>query len=683
MKRWGWLIHTLLAICCFSKNSRAQTCVDDYFSIEYETRTVQNPVTVTLTTEKDLLLAGSALRYRSVLTDAWLTKFSPQGTLLWSRNYTSTDFNCVQFKKAVPDGDGYIIVGNIGNVDTTVVPPATITQQGFLMKVDKYGNKLWTKMFGKNRVAEKVTDINSIIPTAGGDFIITVNYSAAQNSSNIILRIDGEGNIKWTSSIYSSADPVYFGPLRISQLRNGQLVLANTIFGRNGEGYYTACIDYESGSPQWQRSFVHPALSTREKTFGEVVQITDLPNGDLSFITSFADTAYIYFRKTKKVINFITDGVGRLKKVMAYHNPPPLYASAAVADATTGEQTILMDNADAPFLMKLDAAGNVQWQKAYPVIGRSQETRTLLSTEHGNYFFSFTHDGGSKFLKLVKTDLLGNADCVEAPYNIITEDISAQFRAENANLTFDNGMAVWHGVSSLFVGKYTMQGTYICRNVCCRDVIDTADNIDLCNVTSYTLPNNDIIRGPGTYGVTYKTSRGCDSIVYYNISFSQKPIVSLGDDLCLGNEDSVLLTTRGGYANYHWMNGESSDSFYIARQPGLYKVSVSNACGTATDTVEVFRDCDFGIHMPNAFTPNADTFNDDFGIPKLNKNKLTSLQIYNRYGQQVFQTTDRNKRWDGTMNGKQAVEGIYIYVVIMKTLDGKTITQKGIVSLIR
>ena len=131
------------------------------------------------------------------------------------------------------------------------------------------------------------------------------------------------------------------------------------------------------------------------------------------------------------------------------------------------------------------------------------------------------------------------------------------------------------------------------------------------------------------------------------------------------------------------MNAETTDSSYVARQPGQYRVSVANACGSVTDTVEVFKDCDFEVHMPNAFTPNADNVNDDFGIPKLNKNKLLSFQVYNRWGQMVFQTNDRNKRWNGQLNGQQVASGIYTYVLIMKTLSGKAITQRGVVSLIR
>ena len=42
------------------------------------------------------------------------------------------------------------------------------------------------------------------------------------------------------------------------------------------------------------------------------------------------------------------------------------------------------------------------------------------------------------------------------------------------------------------------------------------------------------------------------------------------------------------------------------------------------------------------------------------------LQIFNRYGQLVFETTDKNKGWDGTVNNAPAVNGNYVYILQYK-----------------
>jgi gliding motility-associated-like protein len=69
------------------------------------------------------------------------------------------------------------------------------------------------------------------------------------------------------------------------------------------------------------------------------------------------------------------------------------------------------------------------------------------------------------------------------------------------------------------------------------------------------------------------------------------------------------------------------------------------------------------ITVPNAFTPNGDGKN-DFLYP-LNGNLATNLefQVYNRYGQLVFETRDWSKKWDGTIGGKPQPTGTYVWML--------------------
>lgn len=69
--------------------------------------------------------------------------------------------------------------------------------------------------------------------------------------------------------------------------------------------------------------------------------------------------------------------------------------------------------------------------------------------------------------------------------------------------------------------------------------------------------------------------------------------------------------------------------------------------------------------LPNVFTPGGDGFNDLFTpIYPFRYVKDIDITIYNRWGQEMFSTTDPNIRWDGTNteNGKQAPSGVYFYV---------------------
>ena len=73
---------------------------------------------------------------------------------------------------------------------------------------------------------------------------------------------------------------------------------------------------------------------------------------------------------------------------------------------------------------------------------------------------------------------------------------------------------------------------------------------------------------------------------------------------------------------------------------------------------------EFTIFIPNTFTPNNDEFNHQLvsclnGIEYFN----FEMKIYNRWGQIVFVTNDKNQFWDGTYNGKNLPIGTYYYII--------------------
>jgi gliding motility-associated-like protein len=87
--------------------------------------------------------------------------------------------------------------------------------------------------------------------------------------------------------------------------------------------------------------------------------------------------------------------------------------------------------------------------------------------------------------------------------------------------------------------------------------------------------------------------------------------------------------------------------------------------------------------VPNAFTPNNDGKDDVFGIINMKGSKLLSFRIYNRWGQEVFSTTDATQGWDGTFNGVPQGLGVFDYLIITSLPNGATRTFKGDVTLIR
>ena len=59
------------------------------------------------------------------------------------------------------------------------------------------------------------------------------------------------------------------------------------------------------------------------------------------------------------------------------------------------------------------------------------------------------------------------------------------------------------------------------------------------------------------------------------------------------------------------------------------------------------------------------------------------FQVYNRWGQRIFETNDPNQGWDGSYNGKEQVQGAYVYFISLVSSSGETFTKNGSVTLIR
>lgn len=183
----------------------------------------------------------------------------------------------------------------------------------------------------------------------------------------------------------------------------------------------------------------------------------------------------------------------------------------------------------------------------------------------------------------------------------------------------------------------------------------------------------------GTHIDTLVAANGCDSIRTLILNVDTQPLPNLGPnrELCVG--DTIQLYP-GQYASYLWQDNSTNDRFTV-NQSGTYSVTVTNACGNASDDV-IIRAVDCVILFPNAFTPNGDGRNDYFKI--LNAFNLTdyTLTIYNRWGQLVYSTTDFTQGWNGQLKGLPQDPGMFVYYSSYKK-DNIPVTTKGTFILIR
>ena len=101
----------------------------------------------------------------------------------------------------------------------------------------------------------------------------------------------------------------------------------------------------------------------------------------------------------------------------------------------------------------------------------------------------------------------------------------------------------------------------------------------------------------------------------------------------------------------------------------------------ASSPAEAYRNV---VWAPNIIIPSAD--DDDnryFRIASADPLNDFVVRIYNRRGQMVYTSHDRNFRWDGTSQGTQMPQGAYVWVVSYRDANNRTRQEKGTVTVVR
>ncbi len=195
----------------------------------------------------------------------------------------------------------------------------------------------------------------------------------------------------------------------------------------------------------------------------------------------------------------------------------------------------------------------------------------------------------------------------------------------------------------------------------------------------------------GTYKVKLfaTATNGC-----YSDSL-QKDIIIYGTNAFAGNDtiaaagQPVQLNATGGLS-YSWSpaallsnpNISNPITTLTATQTFSIKVFTPEGCESYDDvTVKIYKGPD--IYLPNAFTPNGDGLNDIFKGTPVGIKQFNYLKIFNRWGQQIFYTTNYNKGWDGNWQGQKQNSGVFVVMVNGVDFKGNSIDKKSTVMLIR
>jgi gliding motility-associated-like protein len=153
-------------------------------------------------------------------------------------------------------------------------------------------------------------------------------------------------------------------------------------------------------------------------------------------------------------------------------------------------------------------------------------------------------------------------------------------------------------------------------------------------------------------------------------------------------------TSGGVYNQFWWFFGDGSSVDSTTHHPThiysddyathyMTTLIVKNTYGCSDTTSRLVEiNPNYVIYVPNAFTPNGDGLNDIFQ-PKGYFIEKIDIFVFDRWGEQVFHSSDFTKGWDGTIKGKMAENSVYVWKAIVVDTKHKRHEVTGHVTLMK
>ncbi len=191
--------------------------------------------------------------------------------------------------------------------------------------------------------------------------------------------------------------------------------------------------------------------------------------------------------------------------------------------------------------------------------------------------------------------------------------------------------------------------------------------------------------GSTTYYVTQVNLPLCESDrVPIIVIVHPLPVVNAGLDKTIFQGQSVTLNgSVTGALSYLWTPILISNTLSPIVSPlnditYILTATTDKGCDASDDVkITVLKD----LIIPNSFSPNGDGINDKWVLKNIEQYVKCGVEIFNRYGQQIFKSTGYAKPWDGTINGNPLPVGTYYYIINTGVANADIL--KGSITIIR
>lgn len=288
-------------------------------------------------------------------------------------------------------------------------------------------------------------------------------------------------------------------------------------------------------------------------------------------------------------------------------------------------------------------------------------------------------------------------------------------RGESIVLTLNpNFNYLWHDNNKSTTRLFSTTGTYwvIVSNLCGKvtdtikvnviasPVINLGNDTALCAGATLSLQvrdatvikylwqdgsslNNLIVTSEGIYSVEATGTNGCKGADTIEVIFIDPPLAIWPTDTTVCRNEILKLQVQGRDLIVFWNGIKGNSEFNISNYNGLIEVQASNNCGSVGRQINVAtKNCFCHVYYPNAISVNGDQLNETFKPAYDCIWQEYKLQVFNRWGELVFETKDPKRAWDGAYKNTQVAKDYYVWLATYIALENTIPTvfiQKGIV----
>jgi uncharacterized delta-60 repeat protein len=295
----------------------------------------------------DIIVAGETYSFGAGKDDFWVLRLDSEGNVKWKKTYGGSSYD-EAYAVAIADNGDIIVAGWTESFGAG-------WDDFWVLRLDANGNVKWQKTYGGSN-----EDWATAVAIADNGDIIVAGYTKSFGAGGRdfwVLRLDSEGNVKWQKT-YGGSDWDEANAVAIAE--NGDIIVAGYTgsFGAGNEDVWVLRLD-GNGNVKWQKTY-------GGSDWDEANAVALAPNGDIivaGYTESFGAGGRDFW-----VLRLDSEGNVKWQKTYGgeYWDGASAVAIAENGDIIVAGYTGSFGAGKADFwVLRLDSEGNIKWQKTY------------------------------------------------------------------------------------------------------------------------------------------------------------------------------------------------------------------------------------------------------------------------------------------------------------------------------